>query len=346
MNKAISSMILSLILVLIISGCNRGGDEQPADIDAYTGSDGLVMEFVSDNPPSTIYYSGDSADVNMIVELWNKGATDVSTDWGEGLYGYLYLTGYDPSIINFGLTGGPFQTIDNLEGKSDFNPNGGYDTIELYGAVTDFPEGVNEYRPNFQLSACYEYETRATPIVCVDPDPYDQIAEKACDPREAPNLASSQGAPVAVTSIRQESSREHIQFEINLQNVGPGRIIATGAVAQMCPTQLKYEHLNLVEYEVSLRGDWSGGECKPSFSGYDSYISTWNWNFGSYYTNAGVGRYAGVVRLPEGRGKLFCKFNNPANLASGAYRTPLVIKLHYGYTQSISKEIVIKNIDD
>lgn len=348
MKKALVSSVLILTMLLILSGCPQGGEEEPENIDAYTGSDGLVMAFVPDNPPDTVYLSGNSADVNMIVELWNRGATDISSTYSQGLYGYLYLTGYDPSIINFGITGGPFKTIDNLEGKSDFNPNGGYDTVELYGVVSDLDKGINEYRPNFQLTACYEYETQATPVVCVDPDPYDQIAEKACSPQETPDLASSQGAPVAVTSIRQESSREHVQFEISLQNVGQGRIIESGAVAQICPTQLKYEDLNLVEYEVGLRGNWQEGECKPTFTAYNSYVSSWgnNVNFGTYSNIGGVGTYAGVVRLPDGHGKLFCKFANPANAATGAYRTPLQIHLHYGYTQSINKEIVIKNIDD
>lgn len=344
-------IIITLISVLVLTSCNLGGRDTPNDVDPYVGSDGLRMDFVEENPPNIVYYSGDSAEVNIMVELWNKGATDISMDYGDGMFGYVYLTGYDSSIISFSNnhmdgSNGRIMYIDDLDGKSDFNPEGGYDTINLHGTVTDFPEDVNEYQPNFVVSACYEYETRATPMVCVDPEPYDVINEKACDPNMAPDISGTQGAPVAVTSIKQINSREHIQFEIQLSNVGQGRIVASGALSQYCPTAFKPEHMNLLEYEVSLRGRWGDGECQPHYNDYDTYMSAWNtWNFGQYSSNGGIGSVAGIVFLPQGQGKLFCKFTNPANEATGAYKTPLVIKLRYGYTQSIEKEVTIKNID-
>jgi hypothetical protein len=95
-----------------------------------------------------------------------------------------------------------------------------------------------------------------------------------------------------------------------VQDVGGGRVIGKDSLGA-CPMDLKYEHINFVNFEVGL--STYKGDCTPS---------------------------EGKVRLVEGKGVIFCKF--PVELKT-SYIAPLNILLNYGYSTSATRTVQISN---
>ncbi|MBW2967911.1 hypothetical protein KY362_05490 [Candidatus Woesearchaeota archaeon] len=310
MKKTQAITLLTIFLTaLLITGCGfrTGRDEPPVSAEfTATGTDGIVMQFLPDQPPQKVYTG---APLAFLIEARNRGTHTLTT-------AMFYLTGYDPNMI-IGMRP-QYVLAEPLEGKSQFNPEGGYTTLEFESAEVNLPPSMPNYKPTFLLTACYPYQTTATPLVCVDPNPQDTISDKACTVQSAYSTGS-QGAPVAVQSIESEANPRGMYFRIHVANVGGGEggsglpfsIDALGA----CPGQLTYRDLNTIRYWVELGGEQLF-ECQPS---------------------------TGEVRLVDGRAVIFCKYN----FGSGglAYQTPLKVVLEYGYKNSISKVVEIENLN-
>ncbi|MBW2997807.1 hypothetical protein KY349_05700 [Candidatus Woesearchaeota archaeon] len=309
-NKKIA-MILSFALILIIlTGCGtfqRGRDEPYVSAEfAATGTEGIVMLFVPDQPPPKVYTQ---SPLSFLVEVRNRGTYTVPS-------ATFYLSGYDPNIIP-GLPPA-YPLLEPLEGKSQFNPEGGYTTLEFTSPTVNLPNTMPNYRPTFLLTACYPYNTVATPLVCVDPNPLDPTPDKACIARKAYGTGS-QGAPVVVDSIEAEARPSGMFFRIHVANTAGGTQQASGTVFDQtklgaCPVGLQYRDLNMLNFEVSIAGQPL--ECEPR---------------------------TGELRLSNQRGTIFCKFLNVPNIP--AYQTALEVRLMYGYKSSISKMVDIENLN-
>jgi len=127
-------MRLLTIIVLIISlaisqtSCtSTTGSQGDTNSNYRSGSQGLTMQIATGMPPAKIY---DEEDLNVLVELYNKGASDL-----EGGNNKLYLSGFDGSIIT-GISPSGI-TIDNLDGKSIYDDEGGYTVASFDGFVRD-----------------------------------------------------------------------------------------------------------------------------------------------------------------------------------------------------------------
>ena len=67
-------------------------------------------------------------------------------------------------------------------GKSMNNPDGGYEILDLEATVDLSGLNVEKYNPNFLVTSCYTYETKANPEVCIDPRPFSTVKEdKVCE---------------------------------------------------------------------------------------------------------------------------------------------------------------------
>ncbi len=304
-NKMMVALAFSLI-ALMLTGCGfqSGTDGPPVSAEfTATGTEGIVMKFLPDQPPSKVYTG---SPINFIVELRNRGTHDVQN-------GMFYLTGFDPGII----TGMPlYKDLEGtLEGKSQYNPEGGYTTLEFASSTITLPSAMPNYKPTFMLTACYNYRTAATPLVCVDSNPLDTSSDKACRVQKVYSTGS-QGAPVSVQSIESEARPNGMYFRIHVANTAGGTDQASGTVFDTgamgsCPGGLQYTDLNIVTYTISISS--SVLDCNPK----------------------------SPLRLVNNKGTIFCSYI-PSALP--AYQTPLEIELNYGYKSSTSKVVNIENL--
>lgn len=307
-NHAITLLTL-LAGLLLLTGCGtRSGSNEPPTSAEFvaTGTEGIVMQFLPDQPPQKVYTGGP---LNFLIEARNRGTYTVPN-------AMFYLTGYDPNMI-FGMRA-DYPLPEPLEGKNQFNPEGGYTTLSFESADMNLPPSMPNYKPNFLLTACYPYQTTATPLVCVDPNPQDTISDKACQVQKVYGTGS-QGAPVAVQSVETEANPRGMYFRIHIANMGSGEG-GSGMPFSMdalgkCPGQLTYSDLNTIRYYAELGGEQLF-DCQPS---------------------------NGEVRLVNDKAVIFCKYNFAR--AGLAYQTPLKVVLEYGYKNSISKIVEIENLN-
>lgn len=297
-------IIAVILLVLFLSGCKgftrkgANADESAINRQVYSGTQGLEIDFMQNLPPNEIY---DSSNLHIVAELRNRGTRDVS--------GRLYLTGLDTNIIRGIDTEKYFGPI---EARDRYNIEGGYEVLEFESSSIDLPRGTDVLPVDVSLVTCYDYETLANPLVCVDPNIENILnKDRACQVKSV-SMSGGQGAPVGVTKVDVESTGRKAIFSITVQNLGKGEVAET---SRYCPFNLQYDDLNKVAYDVTLSG-MPPEKCSPR----------------------------NPLRLSDGRGLITCTFNIPSQNRF-AYETPLQIKLRYGYTDAVSKKVTIKNLE-
>ena len=321
----IQSAFLFVLIALVLAGCQSGVDTRIVERDFHTGTQGVEMRFLPGAPPPRVF---DGEEVDVIVELRNQGAYPLT----ENFEGHVSLSGFDPiSLIGqwearsgSGL-GSQFADIrSSLVGRSQFNPEGGIDTLNyLARARVPFAgsQGNDLYRAPIIAHTCYRYKTIASPDACIDPSPFSAVQEnKACRVGEygySLSVGGGQGGPVAVSSVIEEVGAEKIFFRISITNGGGGSVIDYGDVLNDCPFNLNTNQIDRVEAGVQLAGS-SIPDCTPR------------------------GDAGDPIRLYGGRGTMFCSFQKPDT--DSAYLAPLQIELRYGYSTSIRKDIEIINL--
>ncbi|HII72075.1 TPA: hypothetical protein HA265_04945 [Candidatus Woesearchaeota archaeon] len=300
-------LFLSLSLIAGCGGFSKGKDTPPTSAAfAATGTEGIVMTFTPEQPPVKSYTQ---APLNFMVEVRNKGTTTVPS-------AMFYLSGFDATLIP--VTPNPIPLPQPLEGKTQFNPDGGYTLIQMGAQNINLPNEMPNYKPNFLLTACYPYKTFATPMVCVDPNPTDTVSDKACQVQKVIGTGS-QGAPVAVESIETQATPRGMFFRIHIANVGSGTSGSGLAFDQMalgaCPGALTYNDLNKIKYMVTL-GSNEPVACQPINN---------------------------EVRLVNNKATIFCQ--SPKSIQPLAYQTPLKVELIYGYKNSVAKMVEVENLN-
>lgn len=298
--------IISIILIIFSAGCKPKGlrpeDEVVERI--YRGTTGLEMTLMKDLPPRKIY---DTGVLDIVAELENKGTSDLS-----GGKCMVHLHGFDEAIIR-GIDKEKYCGS-NLWERSVSAPAGGYDTIEFRTDMIRLPEGLDSLPQKFILTACYEYETTANPIICVDPGLYKiKAIREVCIVRDV-TVSGGQGAPVAVTKVDVDMIGENMAaFKIYISNVGKGTVLRpgisiTGRTAHSCPFNLEYDDYHSIDYDIYMTGG-SMIKCSPE-----------------------------RARLVDGKARIFCTFRITGR---EAYTTPLRIRLRYNYMDSISRDVEI-----
>ncbi len=310
MKKSVFIVVL-VLLVIFIAGCSGVPQgERPQDTAAalravQTGTQGVVTSILQNSPPALIY---DSSDLVALVEVRNRGNYDL-----DQTSCFVQVTGFDPNIIRggFDVSRSCSENVGTLQGKNVYNTEGDFNQIEFHSPNVQLPDGVFEYNPTLNFVTCYQYHTTASPQVCVDPLFYQVTSEqKSCVPRPA-SVGGGQGAPVGVSFVGVNMVGNKAVFEINVQNMGTGRVLSPFANVQNCgQASLDYTDFDRVGYDVRL----SGGtliDCKP---------------------------HDKIVRLNNGQGKIVCSYTIPG---TSSFETPLKIDLDYGYIDSIQQPIKI-----
>ncbi len=271
-----------------------------------------------------------------------------SSDTGQSKFpnGMIHLSGFDGSIIKMNKKSIALSTL-YLPAASSINPLGGLDTAEFDGNIVADNILIDSYNPTILVTACYPYFTKSTPMVCIDPEPFDTRQEKVCNigSQTVPN----QGAPIAVTRIDQEAAAGKIQFKISIENVGDGDVIwdkagATkiGQLLDRCnPNEggrldrkdfdrVQLEKVQIGNIDLMRVKDPKTGEIKNQCSPFadDTKDSTH------------------LVRLFDGEGFVICTLDvKDLGDIQSAYTTPIDIELRYAYRSTISKPIQIKKLE-
>ncbi|MFP4111663.1 MAG: hypothetical protein ACLFPQ_03280 [Candidatus Woesearchaeota archaeon] len=312
---AILINVIFMISVLIFAaGCQNTTNNGSIGDFTPQGTKGLTMTFVENAPPDDIYVeSGATNDVfETTIELKNQGSYPKE----EGFEGKLYIGGFDETVITSGGWDGGEDIPTTLNGKSQFFPEGGYE-IKSYFADINYGFDSNSYRPTILVTACYNYQTRASPLVCIDPTPTSTtVKNKICTMSDV-SMSGGQGGPVSVTSLEQSGNSQKTIFKIHIQNQGGGQVIPWDAYDRC--QELTRRDIDTVQVQVSA-SSLGNGQCTPA------------------------GTSDQPVRLQNGRGVIVCTFDNPLG-RNDAYTTPLDITLSYGYSESIMKQVNIIKID-
>lgn len=321
--RGVIAIFVLFIIALTSAGCKQTTTTGATE-DVHTGTQGLVISFMKDMPPAKIY---DTTPLDALVELRNKGTSDLS-----GANCMLYLSGYDESIIS-GIDKDIYCGA--LEPKTLYNPDGGIATQQFTTDLINLPEGVDAYKTNLLVTACYKYQTVANPVVCIDPKQYELAPlERACTVKDVPTIGG-QGAPVSVDKVEVDMMKGKVLFKITVSNHGAGTVPEAGKTSFLkaktpttksgtvlyhgtsligeCPYNLEYDDYNIVSYNVDMTGG-SLIDCTPKIEGDQR------------------------VRLIDNKGTIYCTFRISGD---SAYSTPLEITLDYNYMDSISREVEI-----
>jgi hypothetical protein len=315
-NKAIIAVLI--ITILFFTSCtnkNEREGQRVSEKEYRTGTHGLQLTFLRNAPPDN-FYAGNEMDI--IVEVRNIGAYPET----DSFDGKLEVYGYDEkAFIGERWDGGNFIST-TLQGRSQYSPRGGIERRKFHVDRVETPFGTEFYEPKIAVAACYKYRTLAMPSVCIDPDPYTIFdSPKVCTLSQGAKTygLSSQGAPVAVTKVVEEVSKNNIHFRIYIKNVGGGQVVDEN-VRTDCPFNLDYNDRDKVLVTAKLPFD-SSPVCQPS------------------------GTYRDPVRLDEktGEGFIFCTFQKPPQ--ETAFESVLQVQLDYRYIDTIEKKVRITNID-
>ncbi len=298
-------LVIILLCVMALSGCNTTNNNPYANLDYRTGTEGLVVNFAAGSPPDKVYKD---SYLNLVLEVRNKGAYYNAPGNAK-----IYLSGFDPTAIHFANynQNGKYAEMDvpEIMGKNAYMADGGYEVMEFKeNGKVNVPFG-DTYTPTLMATSCYTYQTIATPNVCVVSDPLAITKDNVCKPD--PISMTSQGAPVAVTKVEEEVMQQSLNFIITVQNVGDGKVFSQAAMSN-CPFQLKYDDMDKVNVDVSMSGAGTI-TCTPTTR---------------------------EIRLVNGKGVIFCRV--PVELHT-SYVTPLMIKVSYGYTSSVTRTVTIAN---
>lgn len=321
----IAVLVLVSFLLVACPGQKQGSGQTAPFVPTQSGNDGIVMKFEQNAPPSQPIFDLDPEALNVIVEVRNMGSHDINIDdFPRGLHKlFLHLSGYDPNVVAIAR---PFSRNNNidyfagtatdsvaairvLEGKSQFNLEGGI-AYPQWQTSNIFLRGAERYNPTLQLTACYQYKTTATPVMCIDPNPRNIVPEsKACKVQDV-SLGGGQGAPVAVSKVEEQILRDRIQFKVWISNVGKGEVLNpdTNSLAA-CPDRLAFDDFNKVRVVASLGG--VAATCNPD-----------------------------MIRVVKNVGFTICNVPLDSSITS-AFSTPLNIELFYNYRSSIQKPITI-----
>ena len=286
--------ICLMVIVIMISGCGRFQDN---NANYRSGNEGITLSFLDfDNREAFV----EGEFLNLQVNVENKGSYNYPI-------GRIFLTGFDKKSIFFSTTE---KDIPPLEAKSQSLPVGEATTVIFdEQRAMRVPYGP-EYSPIIQTTACFEYETKAFTSACIIPDIKKSFKGRInCKPSTV--SLSSQGAPVAVTSVEQRNTQNYMQFIVTINNVGKG-IVVNREEFNDCPFNLDHKKINKVKLDMTITG-LGQAQCEND----------------------------NIITLYDGTGIGICKFI--VRPGPDYYETPLTINLEYAYTTNIKKQITIAN---
>lgn len=327
---AIVMIIVIIMITMLFSGCSMFSGKNQNYLDVFTGTEGLSMNFVKGMPPDEVYAPepGKTMPFQAGIELANKGSKDIK---GGFLVlsvekDYLKISSWDIESEATQIGAAGERMLFSIDGRTSINP---IPLTRIYTANLEalpIDKQTTHHVSAITLTSCYSYETELSKDVCINTDVYNtKPNEKVCTVGDI-SVSGGQGAPVEVTKIEEKmvlaGGSAVPQFIIHVRNAGTGSVVDKGKISEACSSSsLGYENYDTIDVD------------EVKFSGYSS-------------KTGGIECSSNKIKMKNSEGTARCslKQGNLDTANTMTYTTPLYIKLSYGYTQSISKEVDIKNL--
>jgi hypothetical protein len=238
--------IMIIIFLFALNGCS-GGDRRNDPSSYMTGTEGVSISFVTNNPPSNVWVDNtNSEEIPIEIEAFNRGT------YAAGNI-EMSLVGFDQSIVSAdGFSGISFDGTDGY--KTRYNPEGGYDSDSANMNIVNMQDS-DTYQFTLKLVYCYDYETTAAIQICVDPNPNKEARDDACVASTSVST-SGQGAPIGISSIEAEPMPGNVRLKINVKHYGQGQVLKGGTQCEGVPNR---EDENYVEFTTTpTLGDITG----------------------------------------------------------------------------------------
>ncbi|MCF7861400.1 hypothetical protein K9M79_04055 [Candidatus Woesearchaeota archaeon] len=296
-----------IIAIITLAGCVNIQKPTTSDANYFKGNKGIVLNFLPNMPPDTIYATKSGSDLiesdafKVQIEVRNKGTYPID---GSGNI-KVCASGFDTNLVD-GLSLG---TVTFPDAVSMQNPNGGIEVIDAGDVTFRIPKTTDSYSTNIQLTTHYDYKTYYSGDICVDPDPTTSEGD-TCKP-SAYKSATGQGAPLSVTGIETTPAAGNAIIKLTVENKGNGRI--TNKLPSDCSTQLDFNDYDMVKLEslsIGTNSDVSE-HCTPK-----------------------------EIRLSQGKGSVYCSIPLEGSQTT-SFRTILNAVFSYNYKQSISKSVKV-----
>ena len=182
-------VITFLLVIIFLNSCSLDSKQNRT---IYSGTQGLVAEFIS-AIPDEVY---EETSFLFGVKIKNQGTYSLTED--------------NPGVISL-VTDKSYLSFDTdilkknklvLDGVSKFFPDGDLVIIDLPDIYVNKMVGaIQNPKTELYFSMCYPYETTFSENICIDFDVYQQdLREKACASKEL-SFSGGQGAPIAITKI-------------------------------------------------------------------------------------------------------------------------------------------------
>lgn len=337
--------VLAILFLLAISGCGGGKKSSSlTDADIRKGTDGLTMEFLQNAPPLNVFEGG-SFPISLRIK--NTGAFDIgdkpNTENIVEQSGIIVL-GFEKASVDIK---NPRIEV-KIAGKSIFNLKGEED-VKSTNAEAKLIGGQSETRPStIFATACYPYKTIMDASACIDPDVIGQRrGQKACTIKDL-DFGDGQGAPLVVTKIetrmlpQQDSGKVKSHFIIHIKNSGNGQVIRRevreegkepiNILERVCSSEplsyMKNKDFNTFNVMATLSGVEL--DCNPEE------------DIGPGATEARLREKEDMIRCTYVKKDIDGKEGIDADI--DAYTAPLKIEMDYGYTFTISKDIIIEKV--
>ncbi len=239
------AVIIGVVLILI--ACTPQGGNRPIEVDYKQGYDGLELELLPNYPPKEILEGGT---YTIAVQISNNGAYD--TTQGE-----VAVWGYSKALSTLDKE---HEVLKVIQGRNANMPSGEFYIEEFHGKNNFIPLGSDEYTKKFWVQAEYDYRTVLNADVCINPAMLRLEAEQDSCVVEEEMSFSGQGAPIAITEVKELVSSEgdniRAQFTLKIENNGDGELISPVIVdsVRIANRRLRCERREF-DAELVERGD-------------------------------------------------------------------------------------------
>jgi len=327
-------IVFGIIILLFAFGCKGGVKKDTiTDIDVRKGIEGLKMEFLPNAPPQNVFENGNFP---ISLKIKNIGAFDIVDNKNTPIIEKgVVVFGFERAFMDIRFNK---ENIFEVKGKSIFSPNGDEEFIAVNAEAKNIGPQSETHPSTIFATACYPYETILGTSICIDTDVLGQRkGQKACNVKDLV-FNEGQGAPVAVTKIEtrmlpQDDGKIKPHFLIHIENKGNGEVVNTERFRQACTSKpLEYADFNTLNVSISLSGvplkcderECTGTEKEcPAIARLRS-------------KKGGIEKREDVIR---------CTYEKDGGITStDAYTSSLKIELDYGYTFTISKDIIIEKV--
>lgn len=320
-----------LLVLLVLAACSQA---PIGDVNYFQGREGVVVSFGHNTPPDVVY---EDTPFILGAQIHNKGATNTE---GKVIFEYdsFYFTGSGKIEQEFELLG---KQPDYHLGEIDFKSG----QIQL--EVREI-QGLREtVKTLVTASTCYPYTTQLTDFFCIDSDIFGTQRNSVCKAR-AMHSYSSQGAPVAITSIEpsvlprgyfsssQDTARSYLDEDGNLREIGSEVVEARLMLLQP-------------HFEITIR-NVGQGLVFGTEDGLEACTSSNDRNLGEIKVEAEMldikltcTPNPVVIRNNEAKVRCFVEEEDLFG-ASSSYQDVLSVKLNYYYLDQTSKQVEIRRI--